>query len=104
MALDIKLKATLENGITTVKTQMFHPMDTGLFKDSLTGAPIPEYFIEEVVCEHNGKPVMSAHWGIAISKNPYLSLSFMGGKPGDAVSIRWRDNKGASASAETTIS
>lgn len=103
MALDIKLKATVEDGVTTVKTQMFHPMDTGLFKDPSTGAAIPAHFIQEVVCLHNDKPVLTAQWGIAIAKNPYLSLSFQGGKPGDSVRIQWVDNQGASDSAETKI-
>lgn len=104
MAIGIKLRATLEDGVTTIKTQMFHPMDTGLFKDKKTGAIIPAHFIQEVRCEHNGKPVLSAFWGIAISKNPYLSFSFLGGNKGDTVKIGWVDNKGETDSAETTIS
>ncbi len=37
---------------------------------------------------------MTAQWGPAISKNPYLSFKFGGGKSGDAVGIAWVDNTG----------
>lgn len=102
MADPIKLRATLEGDVTTVKTLIYHPMETGLFKDK-AGVPIPAHFIKEVKCEHNGSVVLSAEWGIAISKNPYLSFSFMGGKQGDTIKLSWVDNRGESGSAETTI-
>lgn len=102
MADQIKLRATLEGKVTTVKTLIYHAMETGLFKDK-SGTPIPAHFIKEVKCEHNGNVVLDAEWGIAISKNPYLSLSFMGGKLGDVIKLNWVDNRGASGSAQTTI-
>ena len=60
-------------------------METGLAKDNKTGEKIPAHFIQEVVCTHNGNNVMTANWGAAISKNPYLSFSFNGGAAGDTV-------------------
>ncbi|MEO5702864.1 MAG: thiosulfate oxidation carrier complex protein SoxZ [Gammaproteobacteria bacterium] len=103
MASQIKIRATLENGVTTVKTLMIHPMETGLFKDKKTGDPIPAHFIKEVKCEHNGKVVVDAEYGIAISKNPYMAFNFNGGAHGDTIKISWVDNRGAGDSAETTI-
>ena len=103
MAGTIKIRATLDGESTTVKAQMLHVMETGLFKDKKTGAPIPAHFIQEVTCEHNGKVVLSAEWGIAISKNPYLAFSFSGGKKGDAIKLSWLDNLGEHDSIETTI-
>jgi sulfur-oxidizing protein SoxZ len=99
-----KIRATLENGVTTVKLQVLHPMDTGLFKDAKTGNVIPAYFIKELKCEHNGKLVLEALWGIAVSKNPYLSFSFEGGAAGDTVKVSWTDNKEMSGSGEAQIS
>jgi sulfur-oxidizing protein SoxZ len=78
-------------------------MDTGLVKDKKTGEVIPAHFIQEVVCEHGGNTVMTAEWGPAVSKNPYLSFRFTGGKAGDTVKLSWVDNQGSSDSAETTI-
>ncbi|MDH3949328.1 MAG: thiosulfate oxidation carrier complex protein SoxZ, partial [Gammaproteobacteria bacterium] len=80
-----------------------HPMETGLRKDKKTGKVIPAHFIQEVSCKHNGKDVLVAEWGPAVSKNPYLSFSFKGGKAGDAVSISWVDNTGGKDAAEAKI-
>ena len=100
----IKMRATLgENGVTTVKVLISHPMDTGLVKDKKTGKFIPAHFIQEVVCEHNGTSLLTAEWGTAISKNPYLSFRFKGGKAGDAIKLNWVDNLGNSDSGEVAI-
>jgi sulfur-oxidizing protein SoxZ len=100
----IKMRATLgDNGVTTVKILISHPMDTGLVKDKKTGNLIPAHFIQEVVCEHNGNNVLTAEWGPAVSKNPYLSFRFKGAKAGDTVKVNWVDNQGNSDSGEVTI-
>jgi sulfur-oxidizing protein SoxZ len=100
----IKMRATLgDDGVTTVKILISHPMDTGLVKDKKTGNLIPAHFIQEVVCEHNGNNVLTAEWGPAVSKNPYLSFRFKGAKAGDTVKVNWVDNQGNSDSGEATI-
>jgi sulfur-oxidizing protein SoxZ len=99
----IKMRAKDTDGVTTIKALISHPMETGLVKDKKTGKLIPAHFIQEVVCEHNGNKVMTAEWGVAISKNPYLSFRFKGGKVGDTVKLSWADNTGESDSAEATI-
>ncbi|MDA1107773.1 MAG: thiosulfate oxidation carrier complex protein SoxZ [Proteobacteria bacterium] len=103
MADTIKIRATLEGEITTVKAQIIHVMETGLFKNRTTGELIPAHFIQEVTCAHNGKVLLSAEWGIAVSKNPYIAFSFSGGKKGDAIKLTWLDNQGGTDSIETTI-
>ncbi len=104
MANTIKVRASLSGDVVTVKALISHPMETGQVKDKKTGQLIPAHFIQEVVCEHNGAAVMTAQWGPAISKNPYLSFRFSGAKAGDSMILRWVDNKGESDSAETKIS
>ena len=96
----IKIRAKASDGVTTVKTLMSHPMETGLRKDSKTGEKIPAHHITEVTAEHNGKTVMTANWGGAISKNPYLSFKFSGASAGDMIKISWVDNMGKGDSAE----
>lgn len=103
MANTIKVRAKLAGDVTTVKALVSHPMDTGLVKDKKTGKVIPAHFIQEVTCEHNGNVVLTALWGVAISKNPYLSFRFKGAKVGDKLALRWVDNKGESDSGETVI-
>jgi len=100
----IRIRAKLKGDTTEVKALMSHPMDTGLAKDKKTGEKIPAHFIKEVKCEHNGKSVLVANWGVAISKNPYLSFKFKGGAKGDSIKISWNDNKGDSDSSEAKIS
>ena len=100
----IKIRAKLSGDVTTVKALIKHPMDTGLVKDKKTGKVIPAHFIQEVTCEHGGNKVMTAMWGAAVSKNPYLSFKFAGAKAGDTVKLSWVDNKGESDSAETQVS
>ena len=99
----IRIRAKLKGNVTEVKALMSHEMETGLRKDKKTGQKIPAHFIKEVNCEHNGKQVMLAQWGVAVSKNPYLSFKFSGGKAGDTLKISWVDNKGGSDSAEAKI-
>ncbi len=99
----IKLRARAKGDTVTVKCLIKHPMETGMRKDKKTGKVIPAHFIQEVVCQHNGNTVLTADWGPAVSKNPYLSFAFTGGKPGDSVSISWVDNTGDKDSASTKI-
>ena len=101
--MSIKVRAKLQDGVTTVKSLISHPMETGLRKDKKTGKKIPAHHITEVVAEHNGKNVMTAQWGPAISKNPYLSFKFKGAKSGDTLKLSWVDNKGKGDSTEAKI-
>ena len=99
----IKIRAKAKDGVTTVKTLMSHPMETGLRKDSKTGEKIPAHHITEVTAEHNGNVVFTANWGGAISKNPYLSFKFKGAAAGDKIKVSWVDNMGKGDSAEAAI-
>lgn len=99
----IKIRAKEKGGVTTVKCLMAHPMETGLRKDKKTGEKIPAHYIQEVTCEHNGSPVITAHLGPGVSKNPYLAVELDGVKKGDTVKISWIDNKEESASQEATV-
>ena len=99
----IKIRAKAKGGVTTVKSLMSHPMETGTRKDKKTGKNIPAHHITEVTAEHNGNVIMSANWGGGISKNPYLSFKFKGGASGDMIKITWVDNKGEGDSVEAAI-
>jgi sulfur-oxidizing protein SoxZ len=99
----IKIRAKAQDGVTTVKTLISHKMESGQRKDSKTGEKIPAHHITEVVAEHNGKQVMNANWGPAISQNPYLSFKFKGAAAGDTIKISWVDNMGKGDSAEAQI-
>jgi len=103
MAKGIKIRAQAKKGVTTVKALMSHPMHTGLRKNKKTGKKIPAHYIQEVKCEHNGNEMLTALWGAAISKNPYLSFKFKGGAKGDSIKVSWVDNKGEKSTQEAKI-
>lgn len=104
MTDSIKVRAKVTGGVTEVKALINHAMETGQRKDAKTGQLIPAHFIQEITCTHNGENVLTAQWGVAISKNPYLSFKFSGAKAGDTLKVSWVDNKGETDSAETKIS
>lgn len=103
MANGIRIRTTYHDGLTTVRSIIKHPMDTGFSVDPESGAIIPVYFIKEVICRHNDDIVLRCDWSRAVSKNPYLAFAFHGAVPGDSVSISWTDSKGLSESARITI-
>lgn len=102
MAKSIKVRAKESKGVVTVKALMNHPMETGLRKDKKTGKLIPAHHIQEVTAKAGDTTVLSAAWGGAISKNPYLSFKYKGGK-GDSLTLAWVDNKGNSDSITATV-
>jgi len=77
MADPMKIRASMVGDKVEVKVLMSHEMETGQRKDA-KGAVIPAWFIQNVSATHNGKPVLAAEWGPAISKNPFLSFRFSG--------------------------
>ena len=103
MADAMKIRAQLKGDMADVKVLMFHPMETGLRKDPVTGDIIPLHFIQRVVASHNGKTVMDAQWSQAVSKNPFINFHVRGAKAGDKVAVNREDNKGEKASIETTL-
>ena len=104
MSDSIKVRAKVTGGVTEVKALINHAMETGQRKDAKTGQIVPAHFIQEITCSHNGENVLTAQWGVAISKNPYLSFKFSGAKAGDTLKVSWVDNKGETDSVETQIS
>jgi sulfur-oxidizing protein SoxZ len=99
----MKIRATAAGGFTEVKVLMAHPMETGQRKDA-AGKTIPPVYITDVTATWNGKVVLSAMWGPAISQNPFLSFKFKGGNKGDKITITWTDNTGDKRTDEAVIS
>jgi sulfur-oxidizing protein SoxZ len=92
MANPMRIRAVSKDGSTEVRVLMSHPMATGQIKDA-AGVVIPAHYITDVTAQHNGKIVLSAQWGTAVSKDPYLFFKFKGGSKGDKVTLTWTDNK-----------
>lgn len=103
MADPMRIRAQVAGSNATVRVLMAHEMETGLRKDS-AGKAIPAWYIQQVSAKHNDKPVMTAQWGPAVSKNPFMQFTIKGAKAGDKVAITWVDNKGESRTDEATVS
>ncbi|HSG60001.1 MAG TPA: thiosulfate oxidation carrier complex protein SoxZ [Pseudomonadales bacterium] len=102
MAGKIRVRASLNGDKCEVKALMRHPMETGMRKDA-QGNQIPAHFIKEVVAKVGDRVVMQAHWGAAVSQNPFLGFEFTGAKAGDVVVISYVDNKGETDDGSATV-
>ena len=98
-----RVHARLKDGVVTVKALLRHPMETGSRKHPGTGEVMPRLFIQEVICENNGQPVLTLDWGWGVSANPYLSFDLIEGRVGDAIAVRWVDNLGDEGRVEGKI-
>jgi sulfur-oxidizing protein SoxZ len=104
MADPMRIRAQLKDGgITEVRVLMAHIMETGQRKDA-AGKVIPAMHIQNVSATWNGKTVLSAQFGPAVSQNPVMNFSFKGGAKGDKVVVSWTDTAGDKRSDEATIS
>ena len=102
MADPMRIRAAARDGVVNVKVLMSHEMETGQRKDA-AGNIVPAHYIRSVTATYQGKTVLSAQWGPAVSKNPYLEFSFKGGQKGDKVIVTWEDNKGEKRTDEATL-
>lgn len=102
MADPMKIRATMTEDTVEVKVLMSHPMETGQRKGA-DGNLVPAHFIQQVTATCNGRTVMSAQWGAAVSKNPFLSFRFKGAAKGDKVVVTWVDSSADTRTDEALI-
>jgi len=102
MADPMRIRAFARDGMVNVKVLMSHEMETGQRKDA-SGKLVPPHFIQNVSATHQGRTVLQAQWGPAVSKNPFLEFNFKGGQKGDKIVVTWEDNKGEKRTDEATI-
>jgi sulfur-oxidizing protein SoxZ len=103
MADPMKIRAQLQGDVADVKILIFHPMETGLRKDGVTGQLVPMHIIQNLTATLNGKTVLEAQWSQAVSKNPFLNFRVRGAKPGDKITVGWVDNRGEKANMEAIL-
>ena len=104
MAEPIRMRVKLEGDVADVRVLIGHPMETGLRKDPKSGELVPLHFIKSVTATLNGKPVLTAQWSQAVSRNPYMQFRIKGAKADDEVSVEWVDNRGESNRARAKVS
>ncbi|APW48466.1 thiosulfate oxidation carrier complex protein SoxZ [Rhodoferax antarcticus] len=99
----MRIRAQVKGDVATVRVLMSHEMESGQRKDS-AGNLVPAMHITEVSASLNGKEVMTADWGSAVSKNPFLQFMVKGAKAGDKITVTWKDTKGDTRTDEATAS
>lgn len=103
MADPMRIRAQAAGNNATVRILMSHEMETGQRKDA-AGKTIPAWHITDVTATLNGKTVMSAEWGPAVSKNPFLQFTVKGAKAGDKIGVTWKDNRDETRTDEAVVS
>lgn len=97
-----QIRAQAAGDKATVRVRMNHEMESGQRKDS-AGRTVPAWFIQEVSATHNGRLVLTAEWGPAVSKNPFMQFAIKGAKAGDKIALTWKDNRGVTRTDEATV-
>ena len=102
MSDPMRIRAQQKGDTTEVRVLMAHVMETGQRKDA-AGNIVPAFHIQTVTATWNGKPVLSAQFGPAVSQNPVMNFTFKGGAKGDKVIVTWTDTKGDKRTDEAVI-
>ena len=102
MANAIKVRTKLDGDVALIRILISHPMETGLRKDP-EGQLVPAHFIELLTITYKDRTVLSAQWGPAVSRNPYLAFRFKGAEKGEKIKISWVDSAGDSRTDEAVI-
>ena len=103
MADPMRIRAQMAGDKATVRLLTSHEMESGQRRDA-AGKLVPAWHIQDVEAKLNGKTVLTAEWGPAVAKNPFLQFNVKGAKVGDKISITWRDNKGDTRTDEAAVS
>ncbi len=98
----IRMAATAKAGdVIEVKTLISHEMESGQRKDA-SGQPVPRKIIKQFTASFNGREIMKAEWGSAISANPYQSFFVRVPETG-TFEFSWLDDDGSIYKAEQKV-
>lgn len=78
--------------LIVVNAIISHPMDTGFFRTP-DGAPIPAYFIKDVVVSYGDQEVARFQWTSGVSRDPLISFTLRADREAPLTMV-WTDNKG----------
>jgi sulfur-oxidizing protein SoxZ len=78
--------------LIVVNAIISHPMDTGFFRTA-DGAPIPAYFIKDVVVSYGDQEVARFQWTSGVSRDPLISFTLRADREAP-ITMVWTDNKG----------
>lgn len=102
MTEPIKIRARSKGDSVEIRLLIPHPMESGRRKDA-GDQPIPARFIQSLTIDVAGRRVIDARLSGSVSRDPYFVFKVDGAKPGDGVTVRWRDNTGETQATEAVI-
>jgi len=102
MAEPMRLAARMKGNACEIRILVRHPMRSGLAKDQ-TGNPIPAHYIQTLTVAVNGRPAVTAQMSPSIPIDPVFGFETRAAKPGDTITVTWKDSKGESRSDETKV-
>jgi sulfur-oxidizing protein SoxZ len=76
-----------------VRLQMRHAMHNGREHDA-AGLLLPAWYITELTVTLNDVVVLSAAFGVSVSRDPYLRFRLPDARVGDRLTVAWCDNLG----------
>jgi sulfur-oxidizing protein SoxZ len=103
MADPMRIRIIRKGNVADVKMLIFHPMETGYRKNTVTGEIVPKHFIKTLLAMHNGVKVLEVQWSRSVSRNPFLHFRVSGASAGDEITIAWEDNFGETGGIEKKI-
>lgn len=98
----MKMRAKLQKDETELKVIIVHPMSTGRGKND-KGDIVPAHFIQVMNATLNGKPLLEAHLGTGIAKNPYFTFYLTNANQGDEIAVQWQDNQSYTGQGSTKV-
>ena len=98
----VRIRARKVGELTEINVLMPHPMETGMRTDA-AGQLVAAHFITEMTVTINGRTVLAARLGLAVSRDPLLSFRCKGAQRGDPVSVAWVDNAGGRRVDQATV-
>ena len=98
----VRMPVTAKAGdVIEVKTLISHEMESGQRKDA-NGQIVPRKIIRQFTVAFNGKEIMKADWGSAVSANPYQSFFVRVPETG-TFEFSWLDDDGSIYRAEQKV-
>ena len=102
MADPMRIRAQASGGNATVRVLMAHEMETGQRKDE-KGKTLPTHYIQTFTVTHNGQALIDGQLNTSVSKNPLFAFKARNIKPGDKLSVSWKDNMGDKRQDEVIV-
>lgn len=102
MGQPTKIRTVRSGDVTEIRMLVTHPMESGRRKDA-AGKPIPAHFVETLTVAVNGRLLVEAQLNTAIARNPVFAFRARNVRPGDRITVSWRDNRGESRSDEVAV-